>query len=645
MKRALSLGLLAVALTTAACASDPGRPKIFSTDWVDDQGRSIDDVHARLRGARPGASADLVVAVAGNNDKILGLPLSGGAPWSHQHALDTRPIIAGGVVVASGGNEVFALDAATGKKLWARPTGGVPLLGAGDDGAITAVSLSRGAGSTLLIVGRDGAVRRQIETDKAIGDPAVVAGIVFVPWANQYVSAIDPSTGDEIGRVVLRDKVSRALTIGGTLYFGEIAYVRFDDQISQASRGGANRVAIPSRELPGTPRLLVPGTERLAPAANARDRDRLFARPSSGEGKLGVDSNRFYASYFRLAFGFDAQKGNLGWVHTHSADLIGGEAIPGGILVCDETGKLTVLDGRTGVVSQEKTFGEPIHSCVVNADSFRAPAATNASPALVQQITDALLTREASLATAHRLLLRELATMEDEIATKTLIDLAADPKTSPVVVTDARAALAARRNGAAHMMTALGRRYDYLKDVLTGPPVGPIADALAAMKESKAAPLLAGHLLDPNLSDEDVRRAAAALAVLATPAEKKPLETFFAMYRGASETEDVGVAVGHVGEALLRIDPKAGRATVEAAVKDRMTVDATRQRLQTLLSAQPAAQSSEGPPEGDKPADKATPPAKPGDKPAAKPAEKKPADKPAEKPAEKKPAEKPAEKK
>jgi hypothetical protein len=197
-------------------------------------------------------------------------------------------------------------------------------------------------------------------------------------------------------------------------------------------------------------------------------------------------------------------------------------------------------------------------------------------------------------------------------------------------------------------MTALGRRYDYLKDVLTGPPVGPIADALAAMKETKAAPLLAGHLLDPNLSDEDVRRAAAALAVLATPAEKKPLESFFAMYRGTSETEDVHTAVGHVGEALVRIDPKGGRATVEAAVKDRMTLEPIRGRLSAILSAAPAADASTEPSNdksGDKPADKATPPAKPGDKPAAKPTEKKPADKPAEKPAEKKPADKPAEKK
>ena len=83
MKRALFIGLLGFGLATSACASDPGRPKIFSTDWVDDQGRSIGDVQNRLRGARPGASADLVVAVAGNNDKILGLPLAGGSPWTY----------------------------------------------------------------------------------------------------------------------------------------------------------------------------------------------------------------------------------------------------------------------------------------------------------------------------------------------------------------------------------------------------------------------------------------------------------------------------------------------------------------------------------------------------------------------------------
>ncbi len=621
-KKLLAAGALVASMMTSGCAGDSSRPKTFSTDWLDDQGKSISEVQARLRGARPGASTDLVVAVAGRNDKIIGLPLGSAGTWTAQHQLDARPIIAGGVVVVSGGGEVVALDALTGKRLWARPTGGLPVLGAGDDGNVTAITLSRGSGSTLLIVGRDGAVKRQIETDKVLGDPAVVAGVVFVPWANQYVTAIDPATGDELGRVTLRDKVSRALTIGGTLYFGELAYVRFDERISQASRGQASRVGIPSRELPGTPRLLVPGTEKVPPTANARDRDRLFARPSSGEGPLGIDSQRFYASYFRLIIGFESQRGGLSWVHTHNEDLIGGEAISGGVLLCDEAGKILILDARTGQVTGEKSMGEPIKSCVVQADTFRAPPAAGGGPSLGQQITNALVSREATLATAQRLLLRELATLEDEMATKTLIDIASDPRAAPVLVTDARAAIATRRNGANYMITALGKHYDYLHDVLASPPVGPIADALAAMKETRGAPLLAAHLLDPAITDDDVKRAAAALAVLATDKEVPQLKQFFAMYRGTAETDEIALAVASTGEALLRVSPKDGRALVETAANDAMTVPVAKARLAAILAAAGEKKDAEEKPEA-KPDDKKAP-AKPDDKKApAKPEDKK----------------------
>jgi outer membrane protein assembly factor BamB len=582
---------LALAIAVASCASDVSHPGTFSTNWLDDQGKSIGEVQARLKNAPPGAKADLVVAVAGpKNDKLIGLPLSGGANWTFQHALDARPIIAGGVVVGSGTGEIFALEASSGRRLWARPSGGVALLGAGDDGTITAVTLSRGTGSTILVVGRDGSVKRQIETDKAVGDPAVVAGVILVPWSNQYVSAIDAATGDELGRVTLRDKVSRADQIGGAVYFGEVSYVRFDDKIRMASQGGANRVGIPARELPGTPRLFVPGTEKQPAVANARDRDRLFARPSAPEGPLGIDSGRFYATYFRLVLGFEATRGQLAWVHTHASDLIGGDAVQGGVLLCDEDGKVVVLDAKTGQVSFNGSFGEPIKSCVAHADTYKALPGPGGAAPLAQQISEAVLNREASLATAQRLLLRELGTLEDESATKTLVDIASDPRAAPVLVIDARAAIATRRNGAAYMVTALGRHYDFLRDVLASPPVGPIADALAAMNDRQGvggAPLLASHLLDPADNDDDIRRAAGALATLATKDELPTLRHFFAMYRGTAESEEVGLAVASVGQAILRLDPKDGRVLVDHAAKDATTVPIARTRLEALLTASP----------------------------------------------------------
>ena len=317
LQKAAATGGLALMLLGSGCGGDSLHPQTFSRDWVDDQGKSITQVYDKLRAAKPGPSVNIVVSV-GEGNKIIATPLGdSGQQWSATHPLDARPVIAGGVVVVSGANEARCVRRAnSGKKLWARPTGGLPLLGAGDDGALTAISLQRNGGSTLLVVARDGGVKRQIETDKVIGTPAVLGGVVFVPWASQYVSAIDPDSGEELGRVTVRDKVSRALVIGDSLYFAEHAYVRFDDKIGGASQGKADKVGIPTRELPGTPRVFSSGSEKTPVVANAHDRDRLYARPNDAE-PIALDSGRFYATYYRLIFGFSTDGNRLAWVrHT-----------------------------------------------------------------------------------------------------------------------------------------------------------------------------------------------------------------------------------------------------------------------------------------------------------------------------------------
>lgn len=249
--------------------------------------------------------------------------------------------------------------------------------------------------------------------------------------------------------------------------------VRFDDKIAMASQGGASRVAIPTRELPGTPRLFAPGTEKLPAVANARDRDRLFARPSAPTGPLGIDSGRFNASDLRLVYGFESSRGQLAWVHTHASDVIGADAVQGGVLLCDEEGEIVVLDARTGQVTYEGSFGEPIKSCVAHADTYKALPPPGRGPSLGHQIHEAVASREANLATGQRLLLRELGTLEeDQSATRTLIHLS-DPRTAPVLVADARAALATRRNGTSFMLTALGKQDHFLRDVLRGRPSAP----------------------------------------------------------------------------------------------------------------------------------------------------------------------------
>jgi outer membrane protein assembly factor BamB len=598
-------GFACFAGAAAGCGGGQTRLNLFSTDWQDDSGASIARVWARVGSATVPAAADVVLGVTGHADKMIGLPLSSGsggsgAKWTFAHPLASRPVVAGSVVVGSGSGEAFALDAGSGKVLWRRPTGDVPLLGAGDDGTVTVAVFRQavGAGSMLLAVTHDGQVVRQIETDKPLGAPAVLGRLAFVPWAGEYVSVIDLTDGAETARVTLREETSRAWTEGGSLWFGQVGFTRFDGRIRDASKNKASYASIKVPTLPGEPRIMRPGGEPVPTLAGAEDKVRLYARPQGVEGAdggAGIQDGRWYATYFRLATGYDAATSKVAWLHLHDADFVGGAASAGGVVLCDEQGRVTGLDAGTGGTDFTADLGEPVKACVVNVDAWRPSAAPAETKTLVAQLGETLLADDPQLVPMQKIFLHDIATAPDDASTKVLVDLASDPRTSPDLIPAARAALASRTNGATHMEAALGRHYDYLKDVLRAPPVGPMAHALAAMKDTAAAPLLASHLLDPADTDDDVMQAAAALVVIAGPAEIPTLRQFFGMYRATAPTDEVGAAVVSVAQALVALDP-GSRAQLEAAAEDASTVSYARDRLADAIKAVPPPSAPAKPP-------------------------------------------------
>jgi outer membrane protein assembly factor BamB len=577
------------ALATFACGGGQTRLNLFSTDWEDDRGASIERIRQRVAGTPIPPSADIAVGVTRNGESVVGLPLSGGgSQWTFAHSIEGRPTVAGNLVIGSGGGELFALDAANGRLLWKRPTGGLALLGAGDDGTVTVATFRQAGaiGSVLLAITHDGEVVRQIETDKALGAPAVVGRMAFVPWAGQYVSVIDLTNGDEAARVTLREESSRAFTESGSLWFGELGFIRFDERIRDASRGKASTIMVPARDLPGLPKLMAAGSVPMPATATAEDKVHLYAKPVSNGDGAGIEDGRFFATYFRVAMGFDGSAAKLAWARLEAADFLAGAAAPSGVVLCDERGAVVALDAKTGGVTAQWDLGAPLQTCVVNMDEGRITGPVDASPPkpLITQLEEIVRADDPQLAAAQRMLLRDLASMPDESATKTLVDLASDPRTGPSLLVDARAALAKRRNGATYMEAALERHYDYLRDVLRAPPVGPMAEALGAMNEKTAAPLLAEHLLDPSDTEDDVKRAAAALAVIGGPAEVPAMQKFFGMYRASTDDDDVAAAVVSVGQALITLRGTQGRAEVIAAVDDPMTVPYARDRLGSILT-------------------------------------------------------------
>jgi outer membrane protein assembly factor BamB len=366
--------LTLVALLAASCGGGQSRGSPFDPAWRDDQGAAMTAFARAFRAVRVPAGADVAVGVVGKK-ALIGVPLDGGPPWKLDHELHGRPALAGSVLVAAGGGEIFAVDARRGKLLWSRPSGG-RIRGAGDDGTTTVVSLIPGAGlgSVVLAIARDGSVVRQIEDDAVIGVPAVVGDAVFLPWQGRYLSIYDLLSGEERARAELRDPVSRAFAVGGAVFVGERSATRFDERIALGARGGATTIELPrpAPALAGDPVWMRPGSDWLTREADAGDKVRLYARPAP-QG-TNVDSGRFVATSFRMARGLDARTGAPVWEHAHEADFLGGAAYRGGFALCDARGEVTFLDAATGAVRGRVALGQPVEACLVQADALAAPS-------------------------------------------------------------------------------------------------------------------------------------------------------------------------------------------------------------------------------------------------------------------------------
>ena len=435
------------------------------------------------------------------------------------------------------------------------------------------------------------------ETSADLGVPAARGGIGFAPWGNLYVSALDIKSGDESGRLLMREQVSQALNYAGQIYFGEKGLLRLDDKVRFASTNQGNHVTLPKLALPGKPDWLGNGFVSATSDANARSKIRIYAAPAVGPtGELSLGGGTFAASYFRVLFGLDSKTGDLSWVRAMPADIVGGAAAASGFVLCDANGKVWSLDS-TGSSAGSLDLGSKIRLCAVDAGA-QPVTATPAHGALAAQIAQALDELEPDMAEAERYLDRiELGKLDDPLVTKALIDLSSSPRIPPELRNETRRLLGLRKNGTDYMLTALARHYDFVSGVLLAPRSGPLADALAASNETRAAPLLAKHLNDPANSADDVAHAARALVKLATAAEYEDLRTFFALYRATADDEALVAAVVACAEAVLRVGGEAGREVVERAAQDPLTQSDVRRALPDVLAkaAQCRGRSRSGP--------------------------------------------------
>ncbi len=588
--RSFVLGLLAGSLGLAglACAGASsdlvavGGPA-FSQEAINDDANQKAQVSVleRLQKQPAAAGADAVVAVTGTAE-LTGLDLSSGKTWSYKHPLDHRPQLTGTVVVGTGNGELFVLDARTGAEKWKSSKAKGKLVGAGSDGKYVAVTLKADSGHKLVVFGPDGSVKMEKATDQPLTAPGISAGLVLVPWKNLYVSAFEIETGAQLATFITDTETTHVVAIGGAVFAGQGRLVRFDKDLLKAKQGGS-QLAAPPKELPNVSRrdLLVGPDHDERTTADAIDSTGLTGRPLTS-GPAGFESGRLYGGYYPFVFGMDAKTAKLAWVHTGKDDFVAIQAGKDGVIGVDKGGNVKLLAASNGALLKTFPLGKPALSADILADTL-AIGSGSAAP-LPEQIKEATTHKDDRLSTAQVWFLDTAAAVPDEATTEVLLQVADSERAAPPIKEAARKAIALRTNGASAMITLLGRHANFLKGTRT-PPVGPMAKALAGMKEKKAVQPLLDQLLDPALPQIDLQDTAESVAVLAEKEHLPQLQRFVNMYRG-SATGNIRLvdSIAAIAAAILRIDDK-GRDFVVAVAKDSFTDTDVKATLEKMLAA------------------------------------------------------------
>lgn len=350
------------------------------------QTRLNDVFSERSTGAKPGAMArlevklraspsppEVAVVVGVTDDGVVGMPLVDGDPWEYRHALSSRPEVVSEVVVGAGGGELFCLRAATGERLWARPIGGLEMIGAGDDGEVTVVTLSSPSGqsNTVLAVERDGSVLRQLETSKRLGRPGVLRGMAFVPWMERHVTAYNLLSGEEVARFTSRHGLSSVLLDDGSLFFGDQTLMRFDEQLSLLPADELPRLELPELAPFGALRVLPRLADARAVLAGQPDRVRAYARPTSRGSPLGLRGGVFYTAQNREVEAYRAGHERPRWSRILPEPTLCGAPYDGGLAVCGPSGRVLLLDEKKGTSVVTLALGKPLRSCVMQVASLR----------------------------------------------------------------------------------------------------------------------------------------------------------------------------------------------------------------------------------------------------------------------------------
>jgi len=549
---------------------------------------ALADGVARAPESPVAAVAVVVAAAPGQGFTVVALP-DGRRLGASTAVLTGRPHLAGDWVIARTAGHIVAwrLD---GTEAWRVADEGFDLTGVSFDNGRVALALGGGGvtrrrGVLLVLDAASGAEVLRRRVDHALGVPALVGSVVFVPWDGQNLSAFSVDGGDELGRLRSRDDVfGFARREGGGLYFGSLGVYRLGAEAAIGRREGSGAWRLERDDLPGDAPVSLDGYTSLRPQLDARERVRLVWRPDPQRQGVALVHGLAFALYHRELFALDAQTGAVRWAHVTSDDLVAAEVTEAGVVTLDETGVATLLEPQQGRALWRLSTGVAGSQAALQLPrTFTASGGVEEAPTgRVEGLRRAAAaSNDARMAPAQRFAVRALAALDDPEATRALVDLLSIASLPPEVYDAVGEALATRTQGAEAMREALEGRYDFVRGTVA-PPVGVLARGLANAGDRQSVPRLVAHLHDPATPMRSLPLIAAALRRLADPAAVPGLMDFVRLYhtdvgavppvgggdpvddRDVGEQQLLDAALEQAALALVELGGDAARTTLEA---------------------------------------------------------------------------------
>lgn len=582
-----------------------GGGSAFGPTYPDNRARDLEDVEARLRGSSPSHASAIAVGIGTSPAGLYAYDLEAGRVlWNEPATLGTVPHLAGDYVVSEEGEEAIVRRLSDGAITYRLPRRGLRLVGAAGEGDLGALVLSTTAGavaeSTLVILSRGNGAHR-FEVSQALGEPAVRAEMIFVPWGHQNVSVLEGSSGAEIARLRSREVVGHAISRGNDVFIGQSRLARFSAALS------ADPTWLePSETERSSGATLFDDAYAPPPAAaSAAHHVRMAFAPRRSTELAGakLETDTLYEVFYRAVFALEgpAEGGAPGntarWATVTAADVVGVAVETAGIFVADESGRLTLLETSDGRVRWTAETGIPSSYVALRVEGFApAGAPTGDVLPLRDQLLAVASDTDARLVPARAFAVRLLGASPEPEVTGNLVSLCEDRAAAPSVHTAACETLALRTVGGDQVIAALDRHAAFLTGT-TAPPVGALARAALAMGERRALPLLLSHLSDPETGAADLVALFDALGGFGDPSALSPIADWLRLYHAEADDSGLGEALAAGARAYGTLAGPTASDLLQPLLDDPTTHALLREAAQAMLAspaeATPASEAPE----------------------------------------------------